>query len=181
MRRHSMNLPLHRRCTWVLFTSCTLKLTTHTAPELKWLLVERGTLAGELDKLQGQHSLLAAEIARVQDTLQAFDTTIRLTRTRTQTTRTHLAKLLANLNDELAFLDDLMVKNLELAEALAGRRDELRQNRTALQATLKQFDGAIAVEEIGLAEDWARSYGGRRSRALVSRYGAAHFLEELPE
>lgn len=82
MRRHSMNLPFHRRCTWVLFTSCTLKLTTHTAPDLKWLLVERATLAGDLDKLQAQQSLLAAEIARVQDTLQVFDTTIRLTEAR---------------------------------------------------------------------------------------------------
>lgn len=56
-----------------------------------------------------------------------------MTHTRTQTALTRLAKLLANLNGELAFLDDLMVKNFELVEGLADRRDELRQNRTVVQ------------------------------------------------
>ena len=70
------------RCTGVSSYLCAPKLTTHTAPELKWLLVERATLAGDLDKLRAQHSHLAAEIARVQDTLQAFDTAIRLTEAR---------------------------------------------------------------------------------------------------
>ena len=46
-----------------------------------------------------------------------------MTRTRTQTALTRLAKLLANLNGELAFLDELMATSLEMADGLMGRRN----------------------------------------------------------
>lgn len=104
-----------------------------------------------------------------------------MTRTRTQTTLTRLAKLLANLNGELAFLDELMATSRETADGLADRRDELLRHRAAVQVTVSQFDGAIDVGQIGQAAEWARSYGGRRSRSLVRRYNAAHLHWKLPE
>jgi len=57
-------------------------LRTRTPPELKWLLVERATLAGDLASLKRRQSLIEAEIARVQSMLQALDTSIRLTEAR---------------------------------------------------------------------------------------------------
>ena len=89
-----------------------------------------------------------------------------MTRTRTQTTLTRLARLLANLNGELAFLDELMASSREAADEFAGRRDELLRHRTAVQVTVIQFDDAIDVEQIGQAAEWARAYGGRRSGSL---------------
>lgn len=50
-----------------------------TPPELKWLLVERATLAGDLAKLTTRLAVLEAETARVSSTLAALDTAIRLT------------------------------------------------------------------------------------------------------
>lgn len=104
-----------------------------------------------------------------------------MTRTRTQTALTRLAKLLANLNGELAFLDALMATSCEAADELAGRRDELLRHRAAVQATVIQFDDAIDVEQIGQASEWARAYGGRQSRSLVRRYRAAHLHRRSPE
>lgn len=82
MRRRSTKSPLHGRCTWVSSSPCVPKLRTRTPPELKWLLVERATLAGDLANLKTRLSLLEAEIAQVHSTLQAIDTTIRLTEAR---------------------------------------------------------------------------------------------------
>ena len=101
-----------------------------------------------------------------------------MTRTRTQTTLTRLAKVLANLNGELAFLDELMATSREAADELAGRRDELLRHRTAVQVTVSQFDGAIDVEQIGLAVEWARPYGGRQSRSLAQRYKETHLYRK---
>ena len=101
-----------------------------------------------------------------------------MTRTRTQTTLTRLAKLLANLNGEIAFLDELMATSLEMPDGLADRRDVLLRDRTAVQVTENQFDGAIDVGQIGQAAEWARPYGGRRSRSLVRRYSAAHLFRK---
>jgi hypothetical protein len=73
---------LHGRCTGVSSSPCVPKLRTRTPPELKWLLVERATLAGDLVSLKTRQSFLEAEIDQVQSTLQALDTTIRLTEAR---------------------------------------------------------------------------------------------------
>lgn len=102
-----------------------------------------------------------------------------MTRTRTQTALTRLAKLLANLNGELAFLDELMATSRETADGLADRRDMLLRDRAAVQVTVNQFNGEIDVEQIGQAAEWARPYGGRRSRSLASRYKAAHLHRKL--
>lgn len=104
-----------------------------------------------------------------------------MTRTRTQTTLTRLVALLANLNGELAFLDDLLARNPGFAEGLACRWEVLIRDRAAVQVTVSQFDEAIGLEQIGGAAEWARPYGGRRSRSLVSRYRAAHMHWKLPE
>lgn len=104
-----------------------------------------------------------------------------MTRTRTQTALTRLAKLLANLNGELAFLDELVANRRETADGLVDRRDELLRHRAAVQVTVIQFDDAIDVEQIGQAAEWARAYGGRQSRSLVRRYRAAHLHRESVE
>jgi hypothetical protein len=82
MRRRSTKSPLPVRCTWVSSCPCAPKLRTRTPPELKWLLVERATLAGDLANLKTRLSLLETEIGQVQSALQALDTTIRLTEAR---------------------------------------------------------------------------------------------------
>jgi hypothetical protein len=57
-------------------------LRPRTPPELKWLLVERATLAGDLAKLKARLSLLEAEIVRVQTTSKALDVVIGRTEAR---------------------------------------------------------------------------------------------------
>jgi hypothetical protein len=57
-------------------------LRTRPPPELKWLLVERPTLAGDLANLKACLTLLEAEIVRVQSTAQALDVVIDLTEAR---------------------------------------------------------------------------------------------------
>jgi hypothetical protein len=54
-------------------------LRTRSPPELKWLLVERATVAGDIARLDARQALLAAELAERWATLLALDTTIRLT------------------------------------------------------------------------------------------------------
>lgn len=54
-------------------------MRTRTPPELKWLLVERATVVGDIARLDARQALLAAELADRWATLRALDTTIRLT------------------------------------------------------------------------------------------------------
>lgn len=53
-----------------------------TPPDLKWLLVERATVAGDIARLETKQALLAKEIAKRLTTLQALDTTIHLRESR---------------------------------------------------------------------------------------------------
>lgn len=86
-----------------------------------------------------------------------------MTRTRTQTTLTRLAKLLANLNGELEFVEWLLVAMPAQQELLTVRRAGLVVNRDAVAATLRQFDPALAVGSVGSARP-------KRSRRAVQRY-----------
>lgn len=57
-------------------------MRTSTPPELKWFLVERATLAGDLATLKTRLNFLKAEIGRFESTLQSQDGVIRLTEAR---------------------------------------------------------------------------------------------------
>lgn len=53
-------------------------MTNKTPPEVKWLLVERATLVGDIALLEQRRTLLDAEITRVRNLVAAVDTSIRL-------------------------------------------------------------------------------------------------------
>lgn len=66
------------RCTWVSSFLWIPALRSLTPPDLKWLLVERATLAGDLLQMELRRAELTAEIAKTKSRVQALDTTIRL-------------------------------------------------------------------------------------------------------
>jgi hypothetical protein len=100
-----------------------------------------------------------------------------MTRTRTQTTLTKLAEMVANVHGELAFLDGLLQGALttEAREMLHGRWLTLGASRDALYATLIQFDPRIDPSQIGILEDWRKQFGRNRlsEGTLIKRYVAA--------
>jgi hypothetical protein len=57
-------------------------VTTKTPPEIKWLLVERATLVGDIEQLERRRILLDAEIARLHSQVAALDTSVRLVEAR---------------------------------------------------------------------------------------------------
>lgn len=96
-----------------------------------------------------------------------------MTRTRTQTTLTKLAELVANVHGELAFVEGRLAEAVggALREGLERRRDELLASRDALYETLRQFDPAVDATSIGTAEGWLKPFG--RGKAARKRYCAA--------
>lgn len=104
-----------------------------------------------------------------------------MTRTRTQTTLTKLAELVANLNGELAFLDSLsgLPEAQGAGVGLEARRVKLVSDRDALYATVRQFDEGIDPESIGTCESWRMRFGNRRLKPenLVRRYVASVSLQ----
>jgi hypothetical protein len=92
-----------------------------------------------------------------------------MTRTRTQKALTRLAKLLANLNGELEFVESLIREIPEQQTVLAIRRSALLSNRDAVCSTIRQFDPALDAARIGSANEWARAYG-RRGQDLGPKY-----------
>lgn len=115
-----------------------------------------------------------------------------MTRTRTQTTLTKLAELVANVHGELEFLEGLLAGcecgsdssvggrpqcgalgapgatgelELETRGRLAARRRALLANRDALYATVRQFDPEIDPGRIGVAEGWRLRLGTRNLSA----------------
>lgn len=96
-----------------------------------------------------------------------------MTRTRTQTTLTKLAQLVANVHGELAFLEGLVVlPEAPCARAaLEARRMKLVGDRNALYVTLSQFDSNIDPSSIALLEAWRKRYGHNLGSAtLAKRY-----------
>jgi hypothetical protein len=96
-----------------------------------------------------------------------------MTRTRTQTTLTKLAQLVANVQGELAFLEGLVDphKAPGAKAALEARRSKLVGDRDALYATLRQFDFNIDPCSIGVLETWRKRYGHNLGPAtLAKRY-----------
>lgn len=51
-------------------------MASPTPPELKWLLVERATLAGDRQKLEERRAMLDAELAAISEVISSMDTTI---------------------------------------------------------------------------------------------------------
>lgn len=51
---------------------------TQTPPEIKWLLVERATLVGDIEQLARRRALLDTELQRLHSQVQALDASIRL-------------------------------------------------------------------------------------------------------
>jgi hypothetical protein len=107
-----------------------------------------------------------------------------MTRTRTQTTLTKLAELVANVHGELAFVDGLLAPDcpavagssraldLELRGVLVARRRTLLANRDALYATVRQFDPEIDPGRIGASDGWRLRFGRRNlgTPAVAMRY-----------
>jgi hypothetical protein len=53
-------------------------MATKTRPDIKWLLVERATLVGDIAKLERRRAMLDTEIARLHALVAALDTSVRL-------------------------------------------------------------------------------------------------------
>ena len=95
-----------------------------------------------------------------------------MTRTRTQTTLTKLAEMVANVHGELAFLDGLLTGAVsaggglgagaaipgslapEVRARMTARRRKLLGDRDALYTTIRQFDAGIDPEGIGGSDGW---------------------------
>lgn len=76
-----------------------------------------------------------------------------MTRTRTQTTLTRLAKLLANLNGEMEFVERLKRELPAFSNALEVRRTKLAADRAAVCATIKQFDPDVDCTLVASSSD----------------------------
>ena len=92
------------------------------------------------------------------------------TRTRTQTALTRLAKLLANLNGELEFVERLKREQPGFCDVLEVRQAKLTEDRAAVCATVRQFDSELSLTEIGTSDQWKRLYSSRNPKALVQQY-----------
>lgn len=93
-----------------------------------------------------------------------------MTRTRTQTTLTKLAELVANLHGELAMVGRLLISHPEHQAVLTARKAKLEADVAALYLTLRQFDPKIDPTHIGMLDQWLKSYGRRGSRTALHRY-----------
>lgn len=97
-----------------------------------------------------------------------------MTRTRTQTTLTKLAQLVANVHGEMTFLKQLAAPGTDLMPeqlaAVEARLNALEEKRQALYLTLRQFNPELDPVEIGTSEDWLRPYGRPTGRVARARY-----------
>lgn len=122
-----------------------------------------------------------------------------MTRTRTQTTLTKLASMVANTHGELAFVERLLDEAraevasvdehavavavpaartkgptaAERAAALVRRRDELLRVRESLYATVRQFDPGLDPTDIGSDDAWLKKFGRGGGPTSRKRYAAA--------
>jgi len=100
--------------------------------------------------------------------------TLTKTRNRTQTALTRLAMLIANVHGELALVYRLLANPAELTDAqlqgLLAKRSELRELRTALYASLRQFDPGLDPADIGSDDGWLKKFGRRGGKTAVGRY-----------
>lgn len=93
-----------------------------------------------------------------------------MTRTRTQTALSRLAKLLADLNAELEFVERLKGELPLFDDALGVQWAKLTEDRAAVCATIRQFDPELRPAEIGTSNRWKQEYRSRSPDAAVQRY-----------
>jgi len=98
-----------------------------------------------------------------------------MTRTRTQTALTHLAKAVAAVHGELSLLGALVPLLPDSGEVLERRRAHLLADRDALYLTLRQFDEGLDGSDIGTSPDWLKAHGPLNKRRLA----LATYLEAL--
>lgn len=96
-----------------------------------------------------------------------------MTRTRTQTALTSLAKMVANVHGELEFVQWALQLNQRHRAVLLARQDALIAQRDALYTTLRVFDAELDPTSIGSLTEWMKPFGRLPERA-VGRYVKAH-------
>lgn len=118
-----------------------------------------------------------------------------MTRNRTQTTLTKLAKMVANVHGELEFVAGLLeeaeaadaaadaasprakasTKKLtpEQSAALQARKGVLEERRQALYLTLRQFDPGTDARTIGPSQDCLKPWARGARHSLGERYVAS--------
>ena len=77
-----------------------------------------------------------------------------MTRTRTQTALTRLAGIVANINGELAFVEQLLKDLPDYHAVLERRKAKLVADRCAFYLTLNQFDPELDPRAIGTSDEW---------------------------
>jgi hypothetical protein len=93
-----------------------------------------------------------------------------MTRTRTQTTLTKLAELIANVHGELAFVDELLESSPKHVVALRQKRARLLAMRDALYLTLNLFDATLNPEDICCRDDWVKAFARNKGKTATRRY-----------
>lgn len=115
-----------------------------------------------------------------------------MTRTRTQTTLTKLATMVANIHGELEFVEGLLAEaetadaaadaaskrgkaarkklSPEQLGALRARKAVLEEKRQALYLTLRQFDSEADPAAIAASKAWLRPFGRGVSKEATFRY-----------
>lgn len=110
-----------------------------------------------------------------------------MTRTRTQTTLTKLATMVANVHGELEFVEGLLAQaeaeagtaagrgkfSPEQVSALQSRKAALEEKRQALYLTLRQFDPESDPRAIASSREFLKSWAKRATRSLGERYVAS--------
>jgi hypothetical protein len=107
-----------------------------------------------------------------------------MTRTRTQTTLTKLATMVANVHGELEFVEALLAQEEAEAATAAGRgksspeqvvalrrrKAALEEKRQALYLTLRQFDPDSDPRGIDSDPGWLKKFGRGGGKTAVCRY-----------
>jgi hypothetical protein len=106
-----------------------------------------------------------------------------MTRTRTQTTLTKLATMVANVHGELEFVQGLLAQaeaeaatagqgkfSPEEVAALQSRKAALEEKRQALYLTLRQFDPNLIPAQVDSGGKWKRLCNTKLSGAALMRY-----------
>jgi hypothetical protein len=144
----STKSPLHGRCSWVSSTPCAPKLTTRTPPELKWLLVERATLLGDISQLERRRGNLDAESEAIRMRLHALeerrraamDSKIDALRTRVQALDTSLRLLEPRIRPDVGGV-------VSRHHPAYGERGALKE---FVAATIGESDAGVSAREVGL-------------------------------
>lgn len=87
-----------------------------TRPDIKWLLVERGTLVGDIAQLEKRRTLVDAEIARLEALVVALDISIRLTEARVRPDAAGSVQRHRQSYGRRGALRDFIVQTLQNAE-----------------------------------------------------------------